>query len=112
MGAPPVSKAASAAKGESGATILTGSPGRHSEPDGTKQAVLDMKPMLDEAGIIEQDAALRQGAAGQAFYNFSKFTLHDLRARAKRSLSQQTASRRVSQLPPMLVQDASAGRGA
>ena len=51
--------------------------------EGTKQAVLDMKSMLDEAGIIEQDAALRQ-TAGQAFYNFSKFTLHDLRARASR----------------------------
>ena len=49
----------------------------------TKQAVLDMKAMLDDAGIVEQDAALRD-AASQAFYNFSKFTLHDLRARASR----------------------------
>ncbi len=47
----------------------------------TKQAVLDMKARLDEAGIDNQDAALRQ-AAGQAFYNTSKFTLRDLRARA------------------------------
>ena len=30
----------------------------------TKQAVLDMKAALDSAGVIEQDAALRQ-AAGQ-----------------------------------------------
>ena len=49
----------------------------------TKQAVLDMKASLDKAGIVHQDAALRQ-AAGQAFYNTSKFTLRDLRARASR----------------------------
>ena len=49
----------------------------------TKQAVLDMKASLDAAGIANQDAALRQAAA-QAFYNTSKFTLPDLRARASR----------------------------
>jgi type I restriction enzyme M protein len=47
----------------------------------TKQAVLDMKGSLDKAGITNQDQALRQ-AAGQAFYNTSKFTLRDLKARA------------------------------
>ncbi len=47
----------------------------------TKQAVLDMKASLDKAGITNQDQALRQ-AAGQAFYNTSKFTLRDLRARS------------------------------
>ena len=47
----------------------------------TKQAVLDMKTALDKAGITNQDAALRQ-AAGQAFYNTSKFLLRDLRSRA------------------------------
>ena len=47
----------------------------------SKQAVLDMKSSLDAAGVIEQDAALRQ-AAGQTFYNVSPFTLRDLRARA------------------------------
>ena len=47
----------------------------------TKQAVLDMKASLDKAGITNQDHALRQ-AAGQAFYNTSKFTLRDLRSRA------------------------------
>jgi type I restriction enzyme M protein len=47
----------------------------------TKQAVLDMKASLDKAGIVHQDVALRQ-AAGQAFYNTSKFTLRDLRARS------------------------------
>jgi type I restriction enzyme M protein len=46
----------------------------------TKQAVLDMKASLDKAGIANQDQALRQ-AAGQAFYNTSKFTLRDLKAR-------------------------------
>lgn len=47
----------------------------------SKQAVLDMKSTLDAAGVIEQDAALRQ-AAGQTFYNVSPFTLRDLRSRA------------------------------
>lgn len=47
----------------------------------TKQAVLEMKATLDAAEIVHQDQALRQ-AAGQAFYNTSKFTLRDLRARA------------------------------
>ena len=47
----------------------------------TKQAVLDTKETLDQAKVVEQDAALRQ-ASGQAFYNTSKFTLTDLRARA------------------------------
>jgi type I restriction enzyme M protein len=49
----------------------------------SKQAVLDMKTMLDQAGVVEQDSALRQ-AAGQAFYNTSRFTLRDLRSRASR----------------------------
>ena len=46
-----------------------------------KQAVLSMKANLDKAGIANQDAALRQ-AAGQAFYNASRFTMRDLRNRA------------------------------
>src|SRR5436309_9990025 len=46
-----------------------------------KQAVLDMKAALDKAKITNQDAALRQ-AAGQAFYNTSRFTLRDLKSRA------------------------------
>jgi type I restriction enzyme M protein len=46
----------------------------------TKQAVLDMKISLDKAGIVHQDQALRQ-AAGHSFYNTSKFTLRDLKAR-------------------------------
>jgi type I restriction enzyme M protein len=48
----------------------------------TKQAVLEMKERLDQAGIANQDAALRQ-AAGQAFFNTSPFNLRDLRNRAK-----------------------------
>ena len=51
--------------------------------ENTKQAVLDMKAVLDKAGVVEQDNALR-AAAAQAFYNTSKFTLRDLRARAGR----------------------------
>ena len=46
----------------------------------TKQAVLDMKASLDKAGIVNQDQPLKK-AAGQAFYNTSKFTLRDLRSR-------------------------------
>ena len=51
--------------------------------EGTKQAVLDMKAALDKAGVVEQGAALCQ-ASGQVFYNTSRFTLNDLRARASR----------------------------
>ena len=47
----------------------------------TKKAVLDMKVSLDKKKITNQDPALRQ-AAGQAFYNTSKFTLRDLKNRA------------------------------
>ena len=47
----------------------------------SQPAVLEMKTSLDKAKIIHQDQALRQ-AAGQAFYNTSKFTLRDLKARA------------------------------
>ena len=46
----------------------------------TKRAVLDTKKMLDDARITEQRAALAD-AAGQAFYNTSRFTLRDLRSR-------------------------------
>ncbi len=49
-----------------------------------KQAVLSMKENLDQAGITNQDAALRQ-AAEQAFYNTSRFTLRDLRNRASQA---------------------------
>ncbi len=45
-----------------------------------KPAVLALKQSLDQAGVTNQDAALR-GAADQAFYNTSPFTLRDLRAR-------------------------------
>jgi type I restriction enzyme M protein len=45
----------------------------------TKQDVLSTKKTLDAAGIVNQDAALRQ-AAGQDFYNTSAFRLQDLRA--------------------------------
>ena len=46
----------------------------------TKQAVLDTKKMLDDAGITAQNAVLCT-TAGQAFYNTSKFTLRDLKSR-------------------------------
>lgn len=46
----------------------------------TKSAVLDVKKMLDKAKITEQNAALCD-AAGQAFYNTSKFRLRDLASR-------------------------------
>ncbi|MCX7008939.1 MAG: type I restriction-modification system subunit M N-terminal domain-containing protein, partial [Kiritimatiellaeota bacterium] len=46
----------------------------------TKKAVLETKEMLDQAGITEQRVALC-AAAGQSFYNTSKFTLRDLKSR-------------------------------
>ena len=46
----------------------------------TRADVLAMKQNLDEAGITNQDGALRQ-AAGQAFYNASPFSLRDLKNR-------------------------------
>ena len=46
----------------------------------TKQNVLDEKQFLDEAGIADQESVLQQ-AAGQAFYNASKFTLKELTSR-------------------------------
>ena len=46
----------------------------------TKPKVLETKKMLDEARFTEQRAALCD-AAGQAFYNTSKFTLRDLKSR-------------------------------
>jgi len=47
----------------------------------SKPAVLERKAMFDKAGITNQDQGLRQ-AAGQAFYNTSKFRLRDLRSRS------------------------------
>ena len=47
----------------------------------TKQNVIETREMLDAAGITEQRAALCD-AAGQAFYNTSRFTLRDLRSRS------------------------------
>src|SRR5487761_911410 len=46
----------------------------------TKKSALDTKTVLDEARITEQRAALC-AAAGQAFYNTSRFTLRDLTSR-------------------------------
>src|SRR5258707_10985113 len=46
----------------------------------TKKAVREAKAMLDKASITEQNAALC-AAAGQAFYNTSRFTLRDLKSR-------------------------------
>src|SRR5437870_6709096 len=48
----------------------------------TKQAVLDMKALLDRERIVNQDESLRQ-ASGQAVYNTSKFRLRDLQSLAK-----------------------------
>ncbi len=49
----------------------------------TKEAVLDMKKMLDDAGVDNQWPALCS-AAGQAFCNASPFRLRDLTSRAKK----------------------------
>ena len=48
----------------------------------TKDAVLRMKAQMDDAGITNQDRALRQ-ASGEAFYNTSPFRLRDLTSRAQ-----------------------------
>ena len=48
----------------------------------TKDAVLGMKAQLDDAGITNQDAALRQ-TSGEAFYNTSPFRLRDLASRGR-----------------------------
>ena len=45
----------------------------------TREAVMTMKKMLDDAGITNQDGPLRD-AAKQDFYNTSGFTLRDLRS--------------------------------
>ncbi len=50
----------------------------------TKKQVLEAKKMLDEARITEQRSALCD-AAGQAFYNTSKFTLRDLKSRGSQA---------------------------
>ena len=46
-----------------------------------KEAVLAMRNTLDKAGVVAQDRPLRH-AAGHAFYNTSRFTMRDLKARA------------------------------
>ena len=48
----------------------------------TKDAVLRMKTQLDDAGITNQDQALRQ-ASSEAFYNTSPFRLRDLTSRGQ-----------------------------
>ena len=48
----------------------------------TKEAVLRMKAQLDDAGITNQDRALRQ-ASGEAFYNTSPFRLRELTSRGR-----------------------------
>jgi type I restriction enzyme M protein len=46
----------------------------------SKEAVLATRQMLDDAHITEQRAALN-AAAGQDFYNTSRFLLRDLKSR-------------------------------
>ena len=48
----------------------------------TKDAVLSMKAQMDQAGVTNQGAALRQ-ASGEAFYNTSPFRLRDLTSRSR-----------------------------
>ena len=50
----------------------------------TKETVLKTKTLLDQQKVVNQDFALRR-AAGQAFYNTSKFTMRDLRSRASQA---------------------------
>ncbi len=50
----------------------------------TKAAVLQMKTLLDQQKVVNQDSALCH-ASGQAYYNTSQFTLRDLRSRASQA---------------------------
>ncbi len=50
--------------------------------ESTNNEVYKMKKQLDEANILDQDAALCH-ASGEAFFNTSKFTLRDLKSRSK-----------------------------
>lgn len=50
----------------------------------TRDAVIEMKRVLDDAGIVDQDAPLRD-AAKQAFYNTSGFAFKDLRNAANKT---------------------------
>lgn len=52
--------------------------------ESTRDAVMEMKKLLDDAGIVDQDAPLRD-AAKQAFYNTSGFTFKDLRSTANKT---------------------------
>ncbi|SDN41693.1 type I restriction enzyme M protein [Geodermatophilus siccatus] len=54
----------------------------------TKRKVLDLKKVLDDAEIVEQDQALR-AEAGQAFWNTSPFTMRELRGRSSQARLQQ-----------------------
>lgn len=54
----------------------------------TKQKVMELKRVLDDAKIVEQDESLR-AAAGQAFWNTSPFTMRELRGRSSQARLQQ-----------------------
>ena len=64
----------------------------------TKQAVLEMKATLDEAGIVEPRRRRCAQAAGQAFYNTSPFTP----ARPRVARKPAAAPRRLRGLPRRL----------
>ena len=64
----------------------------------SKPNVLEMKAVLDQTGVVEQDAALRQ-AAGQAFYNTS--TVHPARPPGPREPA--AAQGRLRGLPRRLL---------
>ena len=61
----------------------------------TKSAVLRMKAQLDDAGITNQDQALRQ-ASGEAFYNTSPYRLRDLTSRGQSTAAASPTSKRTS----------------
>ena len=65
----------------------------------TKQAVLEMKALARRGGHRRTRTRPLRQAAGQAFYNTSKFTLRDLRSRA----SQQQLQGRLRGLPRRLL---------
>ena len=72
----------------------------------TKDAVLRMKAQLDDAGITNQDQALRQ-ASGEAFYNTSPFRLRDLTSIGR----QQQAASRLRGIPRRFLSQRPGGPG-
>ncbi len=67
--------------------------------EGTKRDGQRDKERLDNLGIVDQDLSLR-AVAGRLFYNASKFTMRDLRARASRQQLEGSCLNRLDRFSP------------